>query len=48
MALINLKITNLSMVIKLNPSCKNFYESLGVNVSNFLLTVNSNEPFGQF
>jgi len=48
MALINLKITNLSMVIKLNPSCKNFYESLGVNVSNFLLTLYSNEPFGQF
>ena len=45
MALINLKITNLSMVIKLNPSCKNLYESLGVNVSNFPLTCYRNVPF---
>lgn len=45
MALINLEITNLAMVIKLNPSCKNFYESLGVNVSNFPLTWYRNKPF---
>jgi len=45
MVLINLEITNLPMVIKLNPSCKNFYESLGVNVSNFLLTWYRIEPF---
>ena len=38
MALINLEITNLPMLIKPNSSCKNFYESLGVNVSNFPLT----------
>ena len=41
MALINLEITNLLMVIKLNPSCK----SLAVNVSNFPLTWYRNEPF---
>ena len=45
MALINLEITNLSMVIKLNPSRKKFYESLGVNMSNFPLTWDRNEPF---
>ena len=45
MALINLEITNLPMVIKLNPSCKTFYESLGVSASNFSLTWCRNEPF---
>jgi len=45
MALINLEITNLSMVIKLNPSCNTFYESLGVSVSNCPLTWCRNEPF---
>jgi hypothetical protein len=45
MALINLEITNLPMVINLNPLCKNFYESLGVNVSNFSLNCYRNEPF---
>ena len=45
MALINLEITNLSMVIKLNPSRKKFYESLGVNMSNFPLAWDRNEPF---
>ena len=45
MALINLEITNLSMVIKLNPSCNTFYESLGVSVSDFRLTWFRNEPF---
>jgi hypothetical protein len=45
MALINLEIKNLPMVIKLNPLCKNFYESLGVNVSNFPLTWYRIEPF---
>jgi hypothetical protein len=35
MALINLEIIKLPMVIKLNSSCKNLYENLGVNVSNF-------------
>ena len=41
MALINLEITNLPMVIKLNPSCN----SLAVNESNFPLTWYRNEPF---
>ncbi len=45
MALINLEITNLSMVIKINPSCKTFNESLDVSVSNFPLTYIRNEPF---
>ena len=45
MALINLEITNLPMLIKLNSSCKNFYESLCVNVSNFPLTWYRNEHF---
>lgn len=45
MALINLEITNLPMVIKLNPLCKNSYQSLGVNALNFLLTCFRNEPF---
>ena len=45
MALINLEITNLSMVIKINPSCKTFNQSLDVSVSNFPLTYCRNEPF---
>jgi len=45
MGLINLEIKNLSMVIKLNPSCKNFHEILGVNVLNFSLTWYRNVHF---
>lgn len=45
MALINLEITNLSMVIKINPSCKTFNQSLDVSVSNFPLTYFRNKPF---
>ena len=48
MALINLEITNLSMVIKLNPSCNTFYESLGVSVSNFPLNCYRNEHLDSF
>ena len=45
MALINLESTNLPMLIKLNSSRKNFYESLGVNVLNSPLTWYRNEHF---